>query len=246
MTTYRWNMTDFATGYDAAAEIVHPRYVEIQDEMLRLLSLGEDASMTVLDLGGGSGKLMERILERFPNAQGVVVDQSEAFLALAERRLARFGDRAKCVLAKLQNEWADQLSLNVRAIVSMSAIHHLEPAEKSALYQRCFDLLAPGGVLLNGDEVRPQNDADYLAALTKWAGHMRQEIARGVIPESFRGAPEAWIERNVTKFGQPKKSGDDCHERIEAQLGYFRAAGFAVADCPWHGDLWAILRGIKS
>jgi ubiquinone/menaquinone biosynthesis C-methylase UbiE len=99
MTTYRWNMTDFATGYDAAAEIVHPRYVEIQDEMLRLLSLGEDASMTVLDLGGGSGKLMERILERFPNAQGVVVDQSEAFLALAERRLARFGDRAKCVLA---------------------------------------------------------------------------------------------------------------------------------------------------
>ncbi|HEY2411190.1 MAG TPA: hypothetical protein VGI40_03055, partial [Pirellulaceae bacterium] len=89
-------------------------------------------------------------------------------------------------------------------------------------------------------------DGDYLTALTKWAEHMRRKMTGGAIPAAFHGALEGWIERNVTRFGQPKKSGDDCHETIEAQLGYFREAGFAVADCPWRGGLWAVLRGVKS
>src|SRR6185369_15472063 len=75
MMTYRWNATEFATGYDAAAEIVHPRYVEIQDEILKLLPLAEETVAVIVDLGGGSGKLMERILERWPRAQGIVIDQ---------------------------------------------------------------------------------------------------------------------------------------------------------------------------
>jgi hypothetical protein len=40
MTTtgpYRWNSTAFAEGYDQAAQIIHPRYLEIQDAILSLL-----------------------------------------------------------------------------------------------------------------------------------------------------------------------------------------------------------------
>jgi tRNA (cmo5U34)-methyltransferase len=246
MATYRWNTTDFASGYDAAAEIVHPRYVEVQDEILELLPLADDETAFVVDLGGGSGKLMERILDRGQRVQGIVVDQSEPFLAIAERRLARFGERAKCVLARLQGDWGEQVPRNIDAFVSMSAIHHLEPTEKAALYQRCFDRLAPGGVLLNGDEVRPVEDAEYLATLSQWADHMRRQMAGGAIPPAFHGALDGWIERNVTRFGQPKKSGDDCHETIEEQLAYFRTAGFEVADCPWKRDLWAVMRGVKN
>jgi hypothetical protein len=128
----------------------------------------------------------------------------------------------------------------------MSAIHHLEPAEKQTLYRRCFNLLAPSGVLLNGDEVRAEGDNEYLAILSAWADHMRRHMASGAIPPIFHDALYGWIERNVTRFGQPKKSGDDCHETIDAQLAYFRTAGFTTADSPWQRDLWAVLRGIKS
>ena len=48
MTTYRWNITEFASGYDAAAEIVHPRYVEIQDEILRLLPVAAELPIPTL------------------------------------------------------------------------------------------------------------------------------------------------------------------------------------------------------
>jgi hypothetical protein len=136
--------------------------------------------------------------------------------------------------------------LRIAAMVSMSAIHHLEPAEKQSLYQRCHDLLAPGGIMLNGDEVRAAADRDYLATLNSWVDHMRREMASGAIPPTFHPALHGWIDRNVTRFGQPKKSGDDCHETIAAQLAYFRTAGFLIADAPWQKGLWAVLRGVKK
>ena len=240
--TYRWNSTAFAEGYDQAAEIIHPRYLEIQDAILSLLRSDLQEGDLVVDLGGGSGRLVERILDRWP-VTAIVVDQSEPFLALAERRLARFGSRAICVLAKLQDRWLDQLPARPSAIVSMSAIHHLDPAEKQQLYRQCREALLPGGVLLNGDEVRAEDNDQYRADLWAWAGHMRFAMAGGSIPASFHPALEKWIDRNVTRFGEPKHSGDDCHETIAVQLGYLRAAGFATADCPWRQALWAVLRG---
>jgi tRNA (cmo5U34)-methyltransferase len=247
--TYRWNTSDFAAGYDAAAGIIHPHYRAIQDEILRLLPLNETTAPLVVDLGGGSGRLMERILDQWPAAKGAVVDQSEPFLALAERRLARFGERASCVFSQLQDDWPSQLpgftaapTRRVTAFVSMSAIHHLEPAEKETLYRRCAELLVPRGVLLNGDEVRPTDEGEYLTVLQNWAGHMQRQMAGGNIPDAFHPALCGWIDRNVTRFGEPKKTGDDCHETIAAQLDYFRAARLN-ADVPWQRELWAVLRG---
>ncbi|HEX5104685.1 MAG TPA: class I SAM-dependent methyltransferase [Pirellulaceae bacterium] len=242
---YRWNATPFAEGYDQAAEVIHPRYLEIQSVIASFLP-PLVAGDLVVDLGGGSGRLVERILDQFPKTSAIVLDQSEPFLALAERRLARFGQRATCLLARLQDRWSTQLPARAAAIVSMSAIHHLEPAEKQSLYRQCFEALAPGGLLLNGDEVRAAADDAYRAELWAWAGHMRAAMAGGTVPESFHPALEKWIDRNVVRFGEPKVSGDDCHETINAQLGYFRAAGFAFADCPWQQALWAVLRGQKA
>jgi tRNA (cmo5U34)-methyltransferase len=247
MTTYRWNTSDFAVGYDAAADKIHPYYLEIQDAILaRLPRELLDQGGLVVDLGGGSGRLVERILDAWPRAGTIVLDQSEPFLALAERRLARFGSRATCVLVRLQDDWKSQLPAPAAAIVSMSAIHHLEPAEKQSLYRQCAVALGPGGVLMNGDEVRHADNAPYLAELESWAGHMRRGMADGSIGEAFHPALHKWIERNVTRFGEPKKSGDDCHETIETQLDYYRWAGFASIDCPWQKGMWALMRGVKG
>ena len=73
---------------------------------------------------------------------------------------------------------------------------------------------------------------------------MREQMETGAIPASFHEAPRGWIDRNVTHFGQPKKSGDDCHETLDAQLDYFRLAGFSTADCPWRREMWAVLRAV--
>jgi SAM-dependent methyltransferase len=245
MADYRWNLSDFAVAYDASAEHIHPRYLELQDAILAALPFAKDAEVTIVDAGGGSGRLMERILAGWPHARGIVVDQSEAFLALAERKLERFAERASCLQSHLQHDWFSLLPQPPAAIVSMSAIHHLDAAEKQTLYRRCCQALAPGGALLNGDEVRPASDADYLQQLEQWTAQMQRGLDSGLITPLFRDALDRFRERNITRFGQPKQSGDDCLETLDAQLVYLRQAGFAMADCPWQRDLWALLRGSK-
>jgi tRNA (cmo5U34)-methyltransferase len=176
----------------------------------------------------------------------VVIDQSEAFLALAERRLQLFGDRAACRRSRLQDNWAAELLEPPAAIVSMSAIHHLDPAEKQALYCRCWEALRPGGIFLNADEVRPVDDAAYLAECRAWAAHMHRVMAAGVVPPPMCDALLRWETRNVEQFGTPRVSGDDCHETVEVQMRYLAAAGFEAVDVPWHRELWALLRGLKA
>ena len=63
MSDYRWNVSDFAVAYDQAAERVHPFYLELQDAILQELSFPPDAELLLVDMGGGSGRLMERALE---------------------------------------------------------------------------------------------------------------------------------------------------------------------------------------
>jgi tRNA (cmo5U34)-methyltransferase len=246
MADYRWNQLQLAAGYDAAAKHIHPHYVELQDVILGLVPFAPESEFLLVDAGGGSGRLAEKGLRRFSRARVVVVDQSPAFLDLARRRLEPFGDRAACIVSRLQDDWCAQLPAAPGAIVSMSAIHHLDPQEKRTLYARCHDALVPGGVLMNGDEVRPEGDADYLAECREWAAHMHRVIDTGLVPPPMCDALRQWEERNVGQFGKERHSGDDCHETIAAQLAYYRTAGFSRVDTPWHKQMWAVLRGVKG
>lgn len=245
MTEYRWNKTDVAAGYDAAAPLVHPYYAEVQDAILSALPFKSDADALLVDAGGGSGRFLERFLEQFPRARGVIIDQSEAFLAIARERLRRFGDRAAFVCRRLQDDWSDVLARPPQAIVSMSAIHHLEPREKQALYARCLERLAPGGVFANGDEVREPDDDLYRAALTKWAGHMQELATAGRVSAPMAETLLGWRKRNVERFHEPRESGDDCHETIDVQLGYLRDAGFEQVRATWQNEMWAVMVGRK-
>ncbi len=240
-STYRWNTSGATEAYDVAAPAIHPYYEKVQDEILDLLSFGAEEAFELVDIGGGSGRLAERVLEQFAGARVTVVDQSEPFLALAERRLARFAPRAAFVQSRLQDEWKEKLQAAPNVIVSTSAIHHLEPAEKRALYAKCHAALAPGGMFINGDEYRPESDAELRALLEEWSVHMSDAIAAGGIPESFRATLDFWKDRNINRFSEPKKSGDDCHETLPTQIGYLQDAGFKNVRATWAEKLWAVV-----
>jgi tRNA (cmo5U34)-methyltransferase len=147
---------------------------------------------------------------------------------------------------RLQCDWAAGLSAAPNAIVSTSAIHHLESQEKQELFARCFEALSLGGVFINGDEVRPARDAEYLAHLKEWSAHMNGAIADRRISESFRATLDHWYDRNINHFGEPKKSRDDCVETVAAQLSYLGNVGFKNVEAVWEVKLWAVLIALKS
>ena len=243
--TYRWNVADHAEGYDAAAEVIHPYYLEIQEVILDRIARPREAEFLLVDLGGGSGRLAEKFLARFPRATAVVVDQSQAFLEIAGRRMAPFEGRGTCLAARLQDDWAARLPQAPAAIVSMSAIHHLTSDEKQDLYRAAYQALEPYGVFLNGDECRDADDAKYRAWLEHWARHLLRIVDEGRVSASMRPMFEKWIDRNLTRFDEPRASGDDCHETAEAQLAYLCDCGFRSVGVPWRKEMWAVLEAVK-
>jgi len=246
MTKFRWNVPEFAAGYDEAAQHIHPHYLEMQVNVVQLLSDAVAEGGLVVDAGGGSGRLIERVLDAYPATTAVVVDQSEAFLGLAERRLSRFDGRATTQLNRLQDDWLATLPEAPAAIISMSAIHHLDAQEKQQLYQRCAGALEPQGILINGDEVLNPDETQYLKLLKAWAAHMQQMMDDDNVPPDMHEILHSWRERNIDRYGQPKVSGEDCHETIDAQLDYFKNAGLSDVECVWQRDMWAIMQGCKA
>lgn len=70
---------------------------------------------------------------------------------------------------------------------------------------------------------------------------MNAAVDAGRIPASFGETIDHWYDRNIRRFGEPKTSGDDCHETIATQVGYLRDAGFADAKTVCAEKLWGVI-----
>ena len=85
------------------------------------------------------------------------VDFSQPMLTHAATRLARFGDRVQFQQADLLGDgWGGDLARSPAAIVSTWALHDLGgQAQTLHVYRICAAALPEGGILLNGDFVKP-------------------------------------------------------------------------------------------
>lgn len=113
------------------------------------------AAQSILELGVGAGETAARVLAVHEGAHLTGVDSSPEMLAGAARILP--ADRVTFVEADL----GDPLPPGpFDLVVSALAVHHLEGEHKAGLFERIAAALAPGGVLVLGDVVVPDDPAD--------------------------------------------------------------------------------------
>jgi trans-aconitate 2-methyltransferase len=98
----------------------------------------------VLDLGCGSGRVTERLLERLTTGTVVALDGSASMLEQAARRLARFGDRVTYVQADLAHPPLP-IGGPVDAVMSTAALHWV--IDHEALFEGIGGALGAGGEL---------------------------------------------------------------------------------------------------
>lgn len=144
---------EWAARYDADIRVQVPRYDEIQDTVVSLLSLRPPHR--VLDLGAGTGVTALRILDALPEARVVGLDVSQEMLGRARQRLRAHRRR---VTLRPANISAPEIDGLYDAIVSVLAIHHLWADEKRHLFSRLWEHLAPGGILVVADAFRHASD----------------------------------------------------------------------------------------
>jgi tRNA (cmo5U34)-methyltransferase len=238
-----------ARTYDRMAEVMVPQYNFIQDQLLSLLPLNED-DCTVIDLGAGSGIMLEKILSHNSAVRGIWIDYSDDFLEVAQERLTRFADRVEFVKCAFEDDWESQVDYDCDAIISMSAIHHLDSAEKREIYQRCYHRLRTGGWFFNADEMKTAYADAYFNSLRFWAQHADDQY--DLVPVEMHDYRERWFshfdkwkQRNIVGINEPKIKGDDMHDDFMEQLGWLREIGFVDTDLFIKYHLWSVIGGRK-
>ncbi|HEX6140853.1 MAG TPA: class I SAM-dependent methyltransferase [Candidatus Limnocylindria bacterium] len=143
----------WASRYDAEIRAQVPRYDEIHETVVSLLSIRPPHR--VLDLGTGTGVTALRVLEALPEARVVGLDLSTEMLGRARQRLRAHRRRVELRAANIAAPEIDGL---FDAIVSVLAIHHLWADEKRHLFSRLWEHLSPGGILIVADAFRHASD----------------------------------------------------------------------------------------
>ncbi|RJP27738.1 MAG: class I SAM-dependent methyltransferase [Actinobacteria bacterium] len=123
-----------------------PMYADAMRMMIELM--GDANRKRVLDLGCGSGTLISRIAELYPDAEVYGLDPSEV---MVQGSVKRFGERANVHIAI---GTAVQMPLPgdyIHCLMSNLALHHVHPVERAACAAEISRVLKPGGRLIYTD-----------------------------------------------------------------------------------------------
>jgi SAM-dependent methyltransferase len=107
---------------------------------------------TVVDVGGGNGGLLARVLRAHPSARGVLVDLEPALRQAADR-LARAGvaDRAQIVTGS----FFDPIPADGDVYVLSRVLHNWDDDDAVRVLRRVREAISPGGRLIVFEELLP-------------------------------------------------------------------------------------------
>src|SRR3954452_11030041 len=137
-----------------------PSYPDLQGQTA---AAAKDVSArTILELGIGTGETAKRVLAAHPDARLTAIDSSEQMLERARRVVPQVDLRR----ARLEDPLPDG---PFDLVVSALAVHHLDRAAKADLAERVRGVLAPGGALVVGDVIVPDDPCDAVTPLDRTA-----------------------------------------------------------------------------
>ncbi len=144
-----WNDA-FNAAMSSIAGAVHEQIAHCYDfSGLRLL----------VDVGGGQGRLMARILERFPQLQGIVFDQPHVVDAVASH-MAERGLSDRC--GPVAGSFFESVPAGADCYIMTTILHDWDDESCVRILRNCRAAMAPNGRVLIGDFIlKPANQPDF-------------------------------------------------------------------------------------
>ena len=213
----------------------------------------------VVDLGAGPGSLAVRLLERIPGASVVAVDADPLLLGLAR---AAYGERPACgssttTCASPAGCGALGLERPADAVVSTTALHWLTLEQLGGVYRDCAGLIAPGGVLVDGDHLPEDPSRPRLLELTRQVAQAHAQRARGAAGragdrgedweqwwQAVGSAPEL-ADLRSERGARPLEHAVPSEPTLDDHVRLLLAAGFAEAGPVWQQGDDRVLVGLR-
>jgi tRNA (cmo5U34)-methyltransferase len=196
----RFHSRSMAQCYDKMCQLMVPGYDVMQDTLINILKFENLEKIVLLDLGAGSGILIEKVLKEFPDSTCYYIDYSDDFMTITQERLKNYRDRVTYIKSDFCDDWESEIKEKPNIVTSMSAIHHLSNKNKKRLYKKCYNILSENSWFFNIDEMKTINKDAYLRSLYYWINYAENQ--KIMIPEDLIDAYKGWIE----KFEDCKKT----------------------------------------
>ena len=224
-----WTETDSKRFIDDGAVFVPSREEQIAT-LCGLVPARADESFTVVELGAGAGVLARAVLDAFPRCRYVALDGSAAMRARLLETAAHHRDRVEVrAFGLADTKWRVALPSPLRCVLASLVVHHLPAAGKRRLFADLARRLEPGGALLLADIVEPVSPAAREGFARQWDDAARSQSL------ALTGGLEAFerFQRDGWNFYRGTPDPIDQPSRLDAQLRWLGAAGFATVDCFW-------------
>ncbi|HLG69418.1 MAG TPA: class I SAM-dependent methyltransferase [Chloroflexota bacterium] len=191
---------------------------------VKLLPFQQDEHFVLMDIGAGFGAFAAYILERYPKAEAILVDYSQAMLDLAKEQQQAYAGRLIYEQIDLSSPHCLEplQSAGASLAVSAIAIHNLrDPQLIQGVYAQVAACLQTPGYFINLDYVLAnQREADlYYRKLEAMADPSKADRV-GRVP-NFPGT-------------------------ARDQLQWLAASGFDWADIPWKQGPLSLLFAVKG
>ena len=207
--------------YDKLIATLIPHYGELLDAAAAAVDMVARNAPAVVDLGTGSGALLQRILRVRPSARLIGIDSDAAMLSAATVRL---GKR----IQPIEENFESILIPRCDVVSASFALHHIPTGgRKSALYKRCFSSLRPGGMIVSADCYLATDRKIRRRNRDAWLNHLK----RNYTPRKAQNFLKTWAK-------------EDVYFTLEREIELLKDAGFAV-EVTWRRDSFAVLVGLK-
>jgi trans-aconitate methyltransferase len=203
---------------------------ERQIDIIGALIPPPPAGTLMVELCSGEGLLSRALLDRFPACRMLALDGSAEMRARTRATCGALADRLTVAAFDLAARDWRSFAEPPHAIVSSLAIHHLDGGEKRALFRDLAAALAPGGVLVIADIVRPPDARGLAVAAQQWDADVR---ARAQALDGDLRAFAEFQRLGWNYFRDPDGDPIDKPSSLAEQLAWLAEAGFAGVDCHW-------------
>jgi tRNA (cmo5U34)-methyltransferase len=216
-----------AKAYDDQVRKTLPYYDYFHIETINLIKATHQQPRKWLDTGCGTGTLIQKAAEQYPNTKFKLVDPSLEMLNIAKQKLKNLPNIEFLDPAPTENLSALKAEFDV--ITAIQSHHYSHEAQRIEATKICFDLLTPKGIYVTFENIRPLTVLGTEIGKENWKQHQIQN-----------GRDQATAEAHMKRFGV-----EYYPLTVEEHLSLLRKTGFSVVELLWFSVLQAGFYCIK-
>lgn len=219
-----------AIEYDEKINITIPYYDKFHTETIDIIKTLNDSAKTWLDTGCGTGNLVIKAAESFPNTQFTLADPSKNMLDIAKEKLLEHSISCFKILEHVSTQKIDISSNYFDVITAIQSHHYLDADMRKKATENCYRMLKPKGAYITFENVMPSSGVATKAGLDRWR---RFQIRGG------KSIQEA--EDHIKRFGK-----EYFPITITEHIKLLNAVGFETVEIFWVSYMQAGFYAIKG